>query len=255
MRTVPLYGKTAAGRVALVDDEDYDLVMQHRWHVREIRRAGRVNGPYAITYLSRRDHAGKAPPLFMHVLIMGRTGVDHFDHDGLNNQRSNLRPATGTQNGGNRRKQVAAASSSYKGVTLVRGTRWRAHIGHAGKHIHLGYFPDEESAARAYDRAARRLFGPFACTNFDAEGRPAEQAQRQAECGALEAAREAEVREAFHAVMSDWWQKQQPVTRVCTVCDAEYQSRAWRSLYCGKVCRRRAEYQRSREREQQGTLF
>ena len=30
MKTVPLRGAKAAGRVALVDDENYDLVMQYR---------------------------------------------------------------------------------------------------------------------------------------------------------------------------------------------------------------------------------
>ena len=33
MRTVPLGGAKAAGRVALVDNEDYELVSQYRWHI------------------------------------------------------------------------------------------------------------------------------------------------------------------------------------------------------------------------------
>jgi hypothetical protein len=34
---VPLYGKKAAGRVALVDEADYDLVMRYRWHIKRRR--------------------------------------------------------------------------------------------------------------------------------------------------------------------------------------------------------------------------
>jgi hypothetical protein len=35
VKTVPLHGKIAAGRVALVDDGDYELVVQHRWNAKE----------------------------------------------------------------------------------------------------------------------------------------------------------------------------------------------------------------------------
>src|SRR5258708_9050696 len=62
MRTVPLHGKKAAGRVAVVDDEDYELVSPYRWHVLENPRPGRINGPYAA--------AGHSHVL-MHNLILG----------------------------------------------------------------------------------------------------------------------------------------------------------------------------------------
>ncbi len=35
MKTVTLHGKRAAGRVAVVDDADYELVMRYRWHALE----------------------------------------------------------------------------------------------------------------------------------------------------------------------------------------------------------------------------
>jgi hypothetical protein len=46
-------------------------------------------------------------------------------------------------------------SSRYRGVSLLRRTgRWHAQINFDGRQIHLGFYPGEEQAAGAYDRAA-----------------------------------------------------------------------------------------------------
>jgi hypothetical protein len=162
MKTVPLHGKKAAGRVALVDDEDYDLVMQYRWHLWEEVHDGRVSGPYALAGDNDAEHYTL---MRMHCLIMGLKGVDHVDRNGLNNQRFNLRPASLNEqawNTGPRR-----GSSRFKGVSWYKpyGT-WRAYImAHRQRH-HLGYFLDEEDAARARDVAARKFHGEFAYLNF-----------------------------------------------------------------------------------------
>lgn len=159
---IPLYGKNARGRVALIDEENYELASQYRWRVQERVENGKVvNGPYAVAHWKS---GGKVRFIFMHTLLTGWARVDHKDHDGLNNQRSNLREATTAQNAQNKRKSPGF-SSQYKGVYLDRG-RWRAVIRDNGKMRYLGYFPDEETAAHTYDAAAREAFGEFACTNF-----------------------------------------------------------------------------------------
>jgi hypothetical protein len=96
--------------------------------------------------------------------------VDHIDRDGLNNTRGNLRLATTTENARNKKQRESRKTAGvYKGV--VRENRalakpWRAKIQVGPRRLHLGRFATAEEAARAYDAAARQLFGSFAATNF-----------------------------------------------------------------------------------------
>jgi hypothetical protein len=63
------------------------------------------------------------------------------------------------------------AGSKYRGVSWSKSNKkWQAQIYFDGKKHHLGYFEDEEEAARAYDRAARVQHGEKAQLNFPAEG-------------------------------------------------------------------------------------
>lgn len=168
---VPLRGAKAAGRAALVDDEDYELVSQLKWYAKEESRPGRrPSGPYAMARITR---GGKRTTIQMHTLLTGWPETDHRDHDGLNNQRSNLRPGRGV-NQRNARPQLGG-TSQYKGVcwyTPLRGQgRWKAQIRATGMSRHLGYFLSEVDAAHAYDTAARAAFGEYAVVNFPIESR------------------------------------------------------------------------------------
>lgn len=165
MKSVILHGRLAAGRVALVDDADWPLVAACRWSVFEVERStgGRPTGPYAMASI-RRD--GRHTTTLMHKLITGWPRTDHIDHDGLNNQRSNLRQATCAQNMHNRRPGTPH-SSQYKGVSWSkRAGKWQALIKAEGKARWLGTFASEEQAAIAYNIAALELHGQFACLNL-----------------------------------------------------------------------------------------
>jgi hypothetical protein len=156
MKEIPL----TKGYVALVDDEDYEWLSQWKWTA---RKANHAYTAYATRWSSLKD--GPRHLISMHRLIMGDPPgrqVDHWDTDGCNNQRGNLRVATRTQNNANRRKQ--ASSSQYKGVSRRKDcARWVACIGKS--RTCLGYFPSEIDAARAYDVAAKEMYGEFALTN------------------------------------------------------------------------------------------
>ena len=61
-----------------------------------------------------------------------------------------------------------AKSSKFRGVAWhISAKRWRAKVRRKGHDYHLGYYADEETAARVYDVAARRLHGTDAILNFD----------------------------------------------------------------------------------------
>jgi hypothetical protein len=139
--------------VALVDAEDYERVSQFKW--------GAIQKKH-LWYA----HCGWAN-IYMHQLVFGphTHEIDHKNGNGLDNRKANLREATRSQQTANARKTSKPTSSVYKGVVRCRGA-WRAQIQPDGKCIYLGSFQSEEEAARAYDDAAREVFGEFANTNF-----------------------------------------------------------------------------------------
>lgn len=143
------------GYVASIDPEDFTEIDKHSWHAK-VKRCGKVYAARTSDGMTR-----------MHRQIMGASQgieVDHKDNNGLNNCRSNLRLATKAEN---RRNTPKSAKAIYKGVFKHRN-RWQAAIT-VGRKIYLGTHATPEDAARAYDVAALKYYGEFACINFPHE--------------------------------------------------------------------------------------
>ncbi len=157
--------KLTRGKVALVDDEDYEFLMQWKWYTSAVRCGDLF---YAYNRGSFNED-GKRPLIIMHRLILGITDkkilVDHKNHNGLDNRKGNLRQCSYSQNSTNRRK-MPAISSKYLGVSKIKN-KWRAHFTKNNKQIFLGYFDNEVDAALAYDKAAIETYGAFANPNFN----------------------------------------------------------------------------------------
>lgn len=151
------------GKVAIIDDEDYEIVSQYKWF---------YNERYAKTTIHYKK-------VYLHKFIINPPAgylVDHKDGNTLNNTRNNLRICTHVGNCQNRPGKTNS-TSTYKGVSLFRSKKkikdkvytyqaWQAHIMVNGKAISLGKHKNEIDAAIAYNEAAKKHHGEFAKLNL-----------------------------------------------------------------------------------------
>lgn len=152
-KLIALHGKYGEGKFAVVDDEDFDEVNQHKWFL-----VASGNGKFYVrvrgTYLHR-------------LVTKAKSGeyIDHIDGNTLDNKKYNLRSCTNQQNVRNCKSN--RGKSRYKGVCPVSKSKsWRATLSVNMKSVHIGSFATEIEAAKAYDEAARKHYGEFARTNF-----------------------------------------------------------------------------------------
>lgn len=181
MKLIPL----TQGKFAMVDDEDYDFLMQWKWFA---KKSGKYF--YAARGIFSGKYSDAGNPLsdfiLMHRVILNTPKElfgDHVDHNTLNNQKYNLRNCTKNQNGANK-SSAKNSTSKYLGVSFKENVtkynttlgrkvsitkRWRATIKVNGKHKHLAYFPStkqgEKDAALCYNEAAKKYHGEFANLN------------------------------------------------------------------------------------------
>lgn len=140
------------GYVAMVDDEDFEMVNQFKWQASVCQKTVYAKRGFKL-------ENGVMVTQGMHRLIMGITDpkiqVDHKNHDGLDNRRQNLRIATNGQNQWNQRMPINN-TTGYKGVSLIKKTgKYIASSKVNGQFLCLGYFDCKEEAARHYNQCAR----------------------------------------------------------------------------------------------------
>lgn len=155
MKEIPL----TQGKVAIVDDSDYEYLMQWKWY-----------------YFNKHPYSGYAyrsinnstRHYFMHWEVLKSkppSGMvtDHIDGNGLNNSLSNLRFGTYSQNQCNK-KVKSNTTTSFKGVTKLknRSKPFNSNITISGKTFFLGSFSTAEEAHEAYKKAALEHHGEFA---------------------------------------------------------------------------------------------
>lgn len=141
--------------LVMVDDEDYNYLNQFNWQVDK------------NSCVSTHTNSLLDSRLIHRVIMKPPVGVeiDHIDGNRLNNQKSNLRFATSSQNKINRGARKDNCSG-YKGVSWHKQrNRWTARIMVNGKYKHLGLFTDILEAAKAYNHNAFKHYGEYAWLN------------------------------------------------------------------------------------------
>ena len=142
------------GAIAFIDADDFPHVGRYTWRVRD---DGYVQRTWMSQYTMRHE--------LLHRFVMNAGPgelVDHRNGDRWDCRKENLRVATLSQNAANR---ASLAGRTWKGI-FQHGETWKARIKVDQQSIYLGCFSTPEEAALAYDIAAKKLFGEFACVNF-----------------------------------------------------------------------------------------
>lgn len=149
MKTIPL----TQDKVALVSDEDFEALSQHRWYAEKQNHTF-----YAARHIKIAKN--KWIVIKMHTDILGKKEgyeIDHIDGDGLNNQRNNIRHVTHRQNTQNLH---IAKSSKYPGVRWHKtNKKWEARIKLHGIRKILGHYTNEHEAYMAYAKAVKEYVG------------------------------------------------------------------------------------------------
>lgn len=151
MREIPL----TKGKIALVDDADYEWLSQWKWFYH--------SQGYAVKNYNNSC-------VLMHRKIMNPDKgfvIDHINGNKLDNRRENMRICTYSDNNKNS-KTRGKPLIKYKGVRYSPDRKlkpWSAEIHAPSGRIYLGSFKNENNAAQAYNFAALEHFGEFASFN------------------------------------------------------------------------------------------
>lgn len=159
MKKIPL----GHGAFALVDDEDFERLNPFKWHQ---HHGNKTNIVYASRSFKLADGTQKGQ--LMHDLILPPiTGFlrDHKDRNGCNNQKSNLRYCTNSQNMMN--SVLPRNKTGFRGVSFDsrRKQPYSARLVKDRRRYYIGWFNTPLEAAKAWNEKAIELFGEFAVLN------------------------------------------------------------------------------------------
>lgn len=167
MQKISLSGKRGEGLYVIVDDDDYELLIQFSW---SLSRKGYAQAYIPVKWKSKYTCGANIQMQRMILWDSLNKGlfVDHINRNKLDNRRENLRVCSMYESNRNRGKilfkRKQSIVSEYKGVWWDKN-KWRCAITVNNEKIYIGRFKTEKEAAIAYNKAASFYFGEYACLN------------------------------------------------------------------------------------------
>lgn len=159
------YITAKTGEKIKIDAEDFEEVSKRSWRV--IQRGGEKK-PLVVT--SIRTGASSRTMSLGQYLMKPRKGKMAYPRrwqGGLDYRKENIILCSMKERQRMLPKRKEKTSSKYRGVSYIQSKKsWRARIEKNGKAYYLGDFANEELAAKAYNTAARELFGDMAYENI-----------------------------------------------------------------------------------------
>ena len=162
------------GKVAVVDDSDYDAVSRFRWYTVKCKNIlyAKTGCSYASTYPNGHRKRWQAH-MYLHRFILHPPRglvIDHVNSNPLDCRRCNMRVCTQAQNTYHRRKTKRLTRSQYIGIKWhSRDCVWETRIDCEYHSYYLGRSRSEIEAAKLYDKGACEVHGEFAELNFPRE--------------------------------------------------------------------------------------
>lgn len=142
-----LGGEKGAGKKCIVDDDDYEHVSKHRWHI--------------ATGCAETRIKGKTVKMHRLITKFAYEFVDHINGNVLDNRKCNLRSCTRAENA---RNSKPWGRNEYKGVSKNGGSWNAVLIFNRRRHVVCG-FSTQKDAAIMYNYMAKQFFGEFARLN------------------------------------------------------------------------------------------
>lgn len=146
------------GQVALVDDEDFERVNQHKWFAK-------FNKNTNSFYAARDQHIKGEGMTLMHRFIMNTPKnlvCDHINGKTLDNRKNNLRNCTISENSMNKKASITN-KLGIRGVSK-KGNKFVVRVFVKRKIVFYKYFSSLEEAIKERDKALQKHHGEFANT-------------------------------------------------------------------------------------------
>jgi hypothetical protein len=145
--------KLTQGKIAVLDDEDYQRLCHFKWFYR-----GERNGGPGYCCRHGKKPVDPTGTVYLHRAVMNpEAGLEviFLNHDRLDCRKANLRAVT-TEEARQHHRMRKDSQTGSKGVIRIGEDTWSAYVYRAGHAYHVGTYYTREQAERAYQAALVR---------------------------------------------------------------------------------------------------